>query len=202
MENNGAAIHEVSEAWLKDIKALEAAQGWEEHTDDPCKVWKLDWQDRQVTKAETVYKVPFDKVVEYMNDPLLMKRMSSQVEKAEILQNNGDERVVFIRMEGGGPVSSREVVAVNTFRRESDKKVYIGSKSIDFPCKHADPDAVRAHLHVGGFTLEPVAEGTRIVSFNDIDMKGMIPDFIKNSMAKKRAGNIVELEEKIKKNQK
>ena len=108
-------------------------------------------------------------------------------------------RLIFVKMEGFGPVSSREIVAVNTFHKESDQKYYVGNRSIDMECKLADPDAVRAHVYVGGFVIEAVDAGnTRITAFNDVDMKGMIPDFIKNQMAKKRASNIVGLEEKIK----
>ena len=199
--NNQTAINTISDEWFQEIKALETIKNWEEHTDEPCMVWNLDRKDRVVTKAETTYNLPFDAVVAYMSDPLLMKKMSKQVEKAELLHDDGDKRVVFIKMEGAGPVSSREVVAVNSIRQENSKKAYIGSRSIDYPCKFADPDSVRAELHVAGFIIEALDGGkTKVTSFNDIDLKGMIPGFIKNSMSKKRASNIVELEEKIRNN--
>lgn len=200
MQNDDAAVKATSEAWLKDMKQLEEHKAWEEHSDDPCMVWKLERDGRLVTKAQTTFKLPIDPVIAYLKDALFLKKIAAdQVDKAEVLHDAGDgRRVIYVKMKGFGPVSSREFVAANTFHQESPQKVYVGNKSLDFPCTIADPDAVRAEIIVGGMLIEAVDAGsTRVTAFNDVDMKGMIPDFIKNQMSKKRASNIVELEEKV-----
>lgn len=51
-----------------------------------------------------------------------------------------------------GPVSDREIVAVNTVRVEGNSKAYIGNRSCKYPFqKH--PDTVVANAHVSGFIL-------------------------------------------------
>ncbi len=84
-----------------------------------------------------------------------------------------------------GPVSDREVVAVNTVKIEGNK-AYVGNKSCKFPFnKH--PDTVIAELHAAGFILEKIEEGkTNITNISDVDIKGSIPGFVQNTLASKR----------------
>ena len=99
-------------------------------------------------------------------------------------------------MKGLGPVSSREAVLVHSFIEEGREKFYLGSRSIeDYPCSIADENAVRADIIVSGMIFEALGEGnTLLTAFNDFDPKGMIPEFLKNMMAKSKASDIVQLE--------
>jgi len=81
-----------------------------------------------------------------------MKKLSDQVEDAKVLYQNQDIRVIFVKMAGFGPVSSREIVAVNSVRREGNK-AYIGNRSCNYIYVSSDADAVRAEVHVGGYIL-------------------------------------------------
>ena len=85
-----------------------------------------------------------------------------------------------------GPVSNRQIIAVNTFKQEGDK-VIIGNRSCNYPVQ-LDKDAELAKLHVGGFIFEKVDAGkTKLTNISDIDPKGSIPGFVKNAIAGKRA---------------
>lgn len=95
-------------------------------------------------------------------------------------------------MSGKGPISSREIVAVFTFKQEGNK-TYLGNRSCNYPYK-GDPDAIRAEAIVGGFILEKVSEGqTKITTITNVDIKGSIPDFIRNWMVEKRAQSLADV---------
>lgn len=107
------------------------------------------------------------------------------VQLFEVLYDNKMVRVVHMVMRFPGPVSDREVLAVNTAKVEGDK-AYMGNRSCRFPCK-LNPDTVLADVHASGFILERVGmDRTKVTSISDIDPKGMIPGFINNAVASKR----------------
>ena len=77
-------------------------------SEDPCHVWSIEREDRMVTKAQTIYKLPFETVLGYMSDPLFVRgTMGKDLEKAEVIHDTGANRVVFIKLGSVGPVSSR-----------------------------------------------------------------------------------------------
>ena len=121
-----------------------------------------------------------------------MKAVNDSVSQLEVVYDNKTIRVIHVIMKMPGPVSDREVVAVNTVRVEGNK-AYVGNKSCKFPFnKH--PDTVIAELHIAGFILEKIDAGrTNITSISDVDVKGSIPGFIKNSLASKRVESLLTL---------
>lgn len=124
-----------------------------------------------------------------------MRDMQDNIEKAEVVFRGNNLKVIHIVMKLPGPISNREVVAVNTVRVIGDK-AYIGNRSCNFPV-NLNKDNVLAQIHAGGFILERNGDKTRITSISDVDVKGSIPGFVKNGMAGKRAEALLNLEEKI-----
>ena len=57
-----------------------------------------------------------------------------------------------------------------------------------------------ANLLVGGFILDKgEANKTIVTNISDVDIKGNIPDFVTNAMAKKRIEMLYDLEKRINK---
>ena len=115
-----------------------------------------------------------------------MRKLQDNVVKMEVVWNKDNVRVIHGIMKMPGPVSNREIVAVNTFKVDGDKTI-IGNRSCDFPVQH-DKDAELAKIYVGGFIFEKVDAGkTKVTNVSDMDPKGSIPGFVKNAIAGKRA---------------
>ena len=89
-------------------------------------------------------------------------------------------------------------MAVHTVRIIGDK-AYCGSRSCKFPVQ-LDKDCELAEIHAAGFILERAGNSTKVTNISDVDVKGSIPGFVKNSMAGKRAEVLQKLEGVIKKN--
>jgi len=122
-----------------------------------------------------------------------MKKIVEQVDISEILYSTESFNVVYTKMKGFGPVSSREMVVVVTFKKEGNK-AYVGNRSCNYPYK-GDPDSIRAEAIVAGMILEKVTEGqTKLISISNVDIKGSVPNFIRNWLAEKRAESLVTIE--------
>lgn len=192
-----AELQAISKKFLEDLTALEKSNKWEKSDDKPCLIFTMDRDDRVANRIEIVINLPFDTVFNFFAEPLSFKKVSEQVAAVDVVHKGEGYRVLHIKMNGFGPVSGREMVVVNTVKSDGSK-AYIGNKSCDFPVKE-DPDLVRAEVYVTGNILEKVgANQTKLISIADIDIKGSVPGFIKNSMGGKRAASIAGIEEKIK----
>ena len=127
-----------------------------------------------------------------------MKTLMDGISKFEIPFDNKVHKVIHVIMELPTPVSNREMVVVNTYKNEGDK-VYVGNRSCNYPVK-TNKDTVMANLLVGGFILDKgEANKTIVTNISDVDIKGNIPDFVTNAMAKKRIEMLYDLEKRINK---
>ena len=161
----------------------------------------MEVDGRIVVKASLIINLPFEKALSFFSDPAYIKNVSDNVDNFEILYDNKTIRVVHVIMKLPGPISNREVVAVNTTRVEGNK-AYCGNRSCIYPCKN-DSSAVRAQLYIGGNIIESAEGGkTKVTSISDIDIKGSIPDFVKKAMSGKRVENLLAIEKKISNSQK
>ena len=169
------------------MKILETSAKWKVKEEKPIAVWEMEVEGRVAIKASNTINVPYEKCQEFFRDPVFMKSLQDNVVKMEVVWNKNDVRVIHGVMKMPGPVSNRELVAVNTFKVEGDK-TYVGNRSLkNFPVQ-AEKDTERAHLHVGGFIFEKVDAGkTKVTNISDMDPKGSIPGFVKNALASKRA---------------
>ncbi len=127
-----------------------------------------------------------------------MQVLSDAVRKFDVLYENKDYRVIRLIMEPPGPISKREIVAVNTVKVEGNR-AFCGNRSCNYFPYQKDPDSVLADAHVMGFILDRIdANSTLITQIGDMDLKGSIPVFIQNAIASKRANSMLNIEEKIK----
>ena len=92
-----------------------------------------------------------------------------------------------MQYKGIWPVSNRDFVNVSVKHRESQSKIYIGTKACGFP--HPDvKDVVRGEVYIGGYIIEKVDEThTRVTYISDADLKGSIPGMVKNKLSEKQA---------------
>lgn len=125
-----------------------------------------------------------------------MSRISEQKLQTKVLLEKENLRVLHTKVEGFWPISDRDMVFVNTLESEGGK-TYLGNKSCQFPVKE-DPDSVRMEIIVSGSILEKLDEQRcKLTSISDVDLKGSIPNFVKNSLATKRAASFSKLEKAI-----
>lgn len=84
------------------------------------------------------------------------------------------------------PVSHREFICVAYVVHESKDKVYLGSKSCNYPYPE-DKKVVRGEVIIGGYVIERLDENrTKVTYMSNADIKGSIPGMIKNELAKKQ----------------
>ena len=103
-----------------------------------------------------------------------------------MVYDNKVVRVVHFIITLPGPISNREFVSVNTVKVEGNRAI-CGNKSCNYPIKK-DPDTVMAEAHATGFILDKIdANTTLLTHFADVDIKGSVPNFIKNTGGSKRA---------------
>ena len=80
-------------------------------------------------------------------------------------------------------VANRDFVNVAVGYEETKDKVYIGTKASDYPCPQKK-GVVRGEVFLGAYIVEKVDENnTRITYISDVDLKGAIPNFLKNGLS-------------------
>lgn len=137
-------------------------------------------------KSQIKLNLPYEVVLAYFSDPFYMKHMSDNLKLFEVLYDSKTVRVIHLIVELPGPISNRELVAVNTVRVEGNR-AFCGNKSCNYPI-NKDPDTVLAEAHVAGFILDKIDANTTLATqVSDMDVKGSIPGFIKNKLGSKRA---------------
>lgn len=93
--------------------------------------------------------------------------------------------VNYCRFKGIGPVSDRDFVLVDRYELSEDGTVLIdASSSIEHP--HPLPNGVvRGWINIAGYIIEQTTETKcRVTYIADVDVRGMIPDFVKKITAK------------------
>ena len=114
----------------------------------------MDVEGRVVIKAETIINIPFEKVIQFFRDPLHLKKLQDNIEKVNFVWKKDNLHVIHGIMKMPGPVSNRQIVAVNTFKQEGDK-FFAGDRSCNFPVE-LDKNAELAKIYVGGFIGEKI----------------------------------------------
>ncbi len=74
----------------------------------------------------------------------------------------------------------------------------MGVKACNYPVQ-PDPNFVMAHMNIGGWIFEKIdSNSTKLTSFADLDLRGNIPDFVKNLVSEKRIQGLKDLEDILK----
>ena len=91
-----------------------------------------------------------------------------------------------MKYKGIWPVSDRDFVNVGVKLRESDSKMYIGTKACNYPYPEVK-GVVRGEVYIGGYIIQKVDETqTKVTYISDADLKGNIPGMVKNALSVKQ----------------
>ena len=95
-------------------------------------------------------------------------------------------KVNYQQYKGIWPVSNRDFVSVGIIIKESDNKVYIGTKACNYPHPEVK-GVVRGEVYIGGYIIEKVDENhTKVTYISDADLKGNIPQMVQNQLSAKQ----------------
>jgi len=109
------------------MKILESSKKWEKNGDKPVLNHKMIIDERTVTKAEVLINIPYEKLLAFFSDPLYMKKIVEQVDISKIIYSTESFNVVYTKMKGFGPVSSRDMVLTFTVKNEGNNMDIKGS---------------------------------------------------------------------------
>lgn len=87
--------------------------------------------------------------------PGVLKKLNPTCVDDQILYQEGDLKVTYMRYSAPWPVSHREFISVAFKVLESKDKIYLGTKSCNYPYP-ADKKVVRGEIIVGGYVLEKI----------------------------------------------
>lgn len=106
-----------------------------------------------LSKLKRFFNLPFEGIIDFFSNPgnpESIKALNDNIKKFEVLHNKA-VRVIHIIIKLPGPISNREVVAVNAVRVEGNR-AFVGNKSCNYPIQK-DPDTVLAEINLSGFIL-------------------------------------------------
>ena len=139
------------------------------------------------SKGIHVNEYNIEKVITFLEKEESLAKINSQLLEIKVLyEKEGVFKVNYMKYKGQWPVDDRDFVNVGVKLRESDSKMYIGTKACDFPYP-AVKGAVRGQVYIGGYIIEKVDENhTKVTYISDADLKGSIPGMIKNAFSVKQ----------------
>ena len=116
-----------------------------------------------------------------------------------VLKKYNDNLAVFYESYSGeGPFSARDFVMVG-YVQEREGKFYMTSSTCDYPFPEVK-GKVRASLYVGGFITEKISEEqTKVTYIQDSDLKGSIPQMLKNKISQEQGQLAAMIEPAMKK---
>ena len=172
---------------MKRLKELEESSAWKESATKPCKQYKMGVEKRIATKGIAIAAYPIDKVCEFLYKEESLAKMNSQIIEIKVLYEKKDVfKVNYQQYKGIWPVANRDFVSVGIIVRESDKKIYIGTKGCNYPHPEVNK-VVRGEVYIGGYIIEKVDENnTQVTYISDADLKGNIPQMVQNQLAAKQ----------------
>ena len=83
--HNKAQAEEFSKTLVPLIKELQNSPNWAPNGENPCKMYKMEVDNRVASKGVAIVNYPFDKVVEFFNLPDATPRINEMCCKYEIL---------------------------------------------------------------------------------------------------------------------
>ncbi len=159
---------------------------------------KIELEGNIASKGVSVVNFPLEKVVDFLAEVGVLKKLNPTCVEDKLLHEDKDIKVVYMRYSAPWPVSHRDFVSVTYQTAESKDKVYLGSKSCNYPCPE-EKKVVRGEILIGGYILERIDENkTKVTYMSNADIKGSIPGMIKNELAKKQGEVAAKIEEIMK----
>lgn len=195
---NKAQLEEQAKTLVNVYKELVNSPNWAPNGEDPCKLYKMEVDNRVASKGVATINYPLEKVIEFFNLPDSTPRIQDMCCKYEVLATEENYKIIYTQFKATWPVSNRDFVSVSTRQREGDTQ-FIVTQSCSYPYAEVQ-GVVRGHLHIGGYMLEKIDENTtRITYLSDSDPKGSIPQMIKNTASSRQGSVASKVEEAIKK---
>lgn len=150
-------------------------------------MFKMEIEGRIAAKGIAVADYNIQKVVEFLEKEESLPKINPQVVEIKVLYEKKDAfKVNYQQYKAIWPVANRDFVSVGVNIKESETKVYIGTKS----CKFVHPEVkgvVRGEIYLGGYVIEKIDEThTKITYLSDADLKGNIPQMVQNQLSSKQ----------------
>ena len=138
-------------------------------------------------KAVSTLDADMLKVVDIINNNQRFSEWVPRMMTAYTLENNSAyEWIEFILLDAPWPLKNREFILKKTMTISDDKSyTKINFHSVDSSSMLPDKDNIRAIIYDGSFTITSISNNkSRIDIIAHADLKGLIPDFVKNYLQK------------------
>lgn len=151
------------------------------------------------SKGVAIVNYPIQKVFDFLDAVGSLHLLDDTCIEENVIFEEKDIQVLYFRFKAPWPVSHRDFALVSYRVKEGDSKMYLGSKSCNYPHPEVQ-GVVRAEAFIGGYILEKIDENrTKVTYMSYADIKGSIPTLIKNQLSKKQGEVAGRVEEAMKK---
>lgn len=132
--NQDEKLIQASADIIARLKQMETTEKWIANGEDPCKMYKMEVDSRMASKGIHVNEYNIEKVITFLEKEESLAKINSQLLEIKVLyEKEGVFKVNYMKYKGQWPVDDRDFVNVGVKLRESDSKMYIGTKACDFP---------------------------------------------------------------------
>jgi hypothetical protein len=187
---------------LQKIKGMESNPKWEQFSDTPCLMFKMQISESRVmSKGEANVKMPIAELFEALSKEESLKAINPQLLDIQVLHkvvvNGREARVNYMKYQGMWPVEDRDLVNI-AMKEKGDDVCWIATQGCHFPYPKQDK-VTRATCFIGGWILKKIDDTTtQVIYISDVDLAGSIPQMIKNKLAEKQAYLPSRVEEALK----
>lgn len=172
------------------ISVAEEQVSWEIiNQDDDILIYTKQLADSPLIAVKAVSTLDADmlKVVNIINNNQKFTEWVPRLLTAYTLESNSpNEWIEYILLDAPWPLKNREFVLKKTMTTSHENdSTKINFQSVDSTLNPSDDDNVRAIIYDGSFTITTINDNqARIDIIAHADLKGLIPDFIKNYLQK------------------
>lgn len=180
-------LEQTAQDILKRLKELESSTSWKDNGTKPCQKYKMEVDGRVAAMGVHTAEYNIEKVIAFLEKEESLAKINPQVIEIKVLYEKKDVfKVNYQQYKGIWPVSNRDFVSVGIKIRESETKMYIGTKACNYPHPEVK-GVVRGEIFIGGYIIEKIDENnTKIIYISDADLKGSIPGMVKNTLSEKQ----------------
>ena len=95
---------------------------------------KIELEGNIASKGVAIVNFPIEKIYEFLITQGVLKKLNPTCVEDKVLFENGDLKVTYMRYSAPWPVSHRDFISVAFRAQESKDKMYLGTKSCNYPC--------------------------------------------------------------------
>lgn len=143
---------------LEKLKNIEKDPKWEQFSDSPCTMLKMEVDSRVMSRGEIKVNMPLKTLFNRLGQEDSLKLINPQLKQINVLYKftvDGKEaRVNYMKYAGIWPVEDRDLV--NVAKKEEGADVcYIATQACDYPYPKQNK-VTRAICHIGGWILKKI----------------------------------------------